>query len=93
MTTLFIFEIVKQKVEELLGIRKKKVWHEVVNRKSMPHKSQMILYKTDMGHVHVAYWNAHEKALYHHNVDFVEHKLKTVRIGLRGIVEWANLPD
>ena len=82
--------MIKKWIKDIFVDSKENVWNEINNRKDMPKRSQMILYMTDMGHVFVGYWNAHEKALYHHNLDFEKHKLVTVRIGLKGIVAWSD---
>lgn len=70
-------------------------WVEIKEgRKSMPKKSQEILYRTDTGYTFVGYWNAHEKAVYHYNVDFNSGKVVPHRVKrFRSIVAWTDIPE
>lgn len=90
MINNIIFEMIKERIKKFFFRTPEEIWHKINNRKDMPKRFQMILYITDMGHIFVGYWNAHEKALYHHNLNFEEHKLVPVRRGLKGVIAWSN---
>lgn len=94
ITSIIVNKIV-DKINSIINPRNKYIWVEIRNgRKDMPKKSQEILYRTDTGYTFVGYWNAHEKAVYHYNVDFNEGKIVSCRLKrFRSIVAWTNIPE
>lgn len=90
-----MLRMIASKISNILNPKDKNVWVEIrEGRRSMPKKSQEIIYRTDTGFTFVGFWNAHEKAIYHYNVDFESGKVVPVRIKrFRTVVAWTYIPE